>query len=115
MKRMFGIAAQKARVKLGKTLRSFCSDAGLDPSYWSKVERGVLPPPSDEKALESLGRALGVSEGHLKHWKAIAAISRNSLPSWISEDEDIMHKLPLFLSRITYEKLEGFIEELKRT
>lgn len=114
MSKMFGQSAKKARLKMGKTLRAFCLENKLDPSYWSRVERGYAYPPSSQEALESLGRALGVSGPHMEHWKAIAALSRGSYPQRILESEELCKKMPLFMAKITPEKLAEFVEDLKK-
>ncbi len=45
---MFGDYLKSRRLERDLTLRDFCRSAGEDPSNWSKVERGILPPPTDE-------------------------------------------------------------------
>jgi len=40
------------------TLREFCRPAELDPSNWSKVERGILPPPKSSKTMADIASAL---------------------------------------------------------
>jgi transcriptional regulator with XRE-family HTH domain len=50
-------AAQAADV--GRyTLRSVAANAGLEPSYLSKIERDIQPPPSEAK-VRALAEALG--------------------------------------------------------
>ena len=56
---------KRRRISAGLTLRDFCSSAGVSTSYWSKVERGINPPPSDRLLLERLARLFEL-EGEAK-------------------------------------------------
>lgn len=40
----FGERFKKLRLSAGIGLREFCANAQVDAAYWSKVERGILPP-----------------------------------------------------------------------
>ena len=51
---MFSDTVKALRLEKRLTLRDFCEQASLDPSNWSKVERGINPPPGDVKTLERL-------------------------------------------------------------
>ncbi len=42
----------------GLSLRALCREAGLDPSFFSKVLAGKRSPPSEESALRRLAKAL---------------------------------------------------------
>src|SRR5690242_10416265 len=55
----FGKHLRALREKGGLTLRGFCSKHGLDPSNYSKLERGLLPPPGPE-LLPRYAKALGI-------------------------------------------------------
>ncbi|HAM35233.1 MAG TPA: hypothetical protein DEB40_13925 [Elusimicrobia bacterium] len=63
----------------GLTLRGLCREAGLDPSFFSKVLAGKRNPPSDEAALRRIALALEidaveliVSAGRLpSEWRAL--------------------------------------------
>ena len=59
----FGRFIKELRGKKGVSLREFCRLAGLDPSNWSKVERGFLPPPRSGKVLADIAGALLVEKG----------------------------------------------------
>ena len=49
---MFGTFIKELRMKQRLGLREFCLKYEHDPSNWSKIEREVLSPPSDE-AMEA--------------------------------------------------------------
>jgi transcriptional regulator with XRE-family HTH domain len=44
----------------GLTLRGLCREAGLDPSFFSKVLAGKRSPPSDEAMLRRIAEVLGL-------------------------------------------------------
>ena len=48
----FGKLFKERRMALGKTLRQFCREHGLDHGNISKLERGLLKPPTGEKLAE---------------------------------------------------------------
>jgi transcriptional regulator with XRE-family HTH domain len=50
----FGACLKRVRVKNEMTLRAACKATGWDPGNWSKLERGVLAPPTSAKALDTL-------------------------------------------------------------
>ena len=49
---LFGDFVKNHRKKLKLTLRNFCLKVGIDPGNFSKIERGILPPPKDRKILK---------------------------------------------------------------
>jgi len=51
--RKFGEYIKDLRVEKEITLREFCKTAGLDPSNWSKIERGIHTPPKSKEVLET--------------------------------------------------------------
>lgn len=66
---MFGSFVKTTREGQGLGLRKFCARHGHDASNWSKIERGVLPPPRDEKTLHKWANQLGLKEGSAE-WKS---------------------------------------------
>jgi transcriptional regulator with XRE-family HTH domain len=49
----------------GLGLRALCREAGLDPSFFSKVLSGKRSPPAEEDALRRVAAALGVDAPRL--------------------------------------------------
>jgi len=49
----------------GLGLRALCREAGLDPSFFSKVLAGKRSPPAEEDALRRLAAALGLDAPRL--------------------------------------------------
>jgi len=94
----------RARQRLG--LREFCLKHGHDPSNWSKIERGVLSPPSDEAALRKWARELNVKEGSddwLKFFE-YAAVGAGRIPDHILADEGLAAHLPAFFRTLSGQK-----------
>jgi transcriptional regulator with XRE-family HTH domain len=65
----FGSIIREARIRKELHLRDFWQLTGKDPSNWSKVERGVLPPPTDVFDLIRLCELL-----ELDFWVVVSAI-----------------------------------------
>ena len=62
MANAFGEFVKARRQARGLTLRVFCEKNGFDPGNLSRLERGLTPPPHDEKKLAEYALALGLSE-----------------------------------------------------
>ena len=117
---MFGefIKQIRARQRLG--LREFCLENGWDPSNWSKIERGVLPPPRDEDTLRTWAKHLGLKQGSedwLKFFD-LAAVDSGRIPDYVLKDEELVEKLPAFFrtlsgNRPSREELENLIKLLR--
>ena len=117
---MFGefIKQIRARQRLG--LREFCLKNGYDPSNWSKIERGVLPPPRDEDTLRTWAKQLGLKQGSDDWLKFFdyAAVDSGRIPDYILKDEELLGKLPAFFrtlsgNRPSREELENLIKLLR--
>jgi transcriptional regulator with XRE-family HTH domain len=116
----FGLIVKNLRIAQKKTLRQFCEEHGLDPSNWSKIERGVNPPPKDEGILEKWARLLGL-EPATEAWQDFmcqADVSRGSIPREIMNDAKLLSKMPVFFrtvrgAELTEKQLDNFISKLK--
>ena len=93
---MFSDMVKKMRIDKRLTLRDFCEQAGLDPSNWSKVERGVNPPPGDVSVLERLADFFGLIGDEKLAFMDTAALQRNELPPDLAENEVLQRALPAF-------------------
>ncbi|MGD1020606.1 MAG: hypothetical protein ABSA12_14930 [Verrucomicrobiia bacterium] len=113
----FGNLVKDLRIAQKKTLRQFCLDHGHDPSNWSKLERGVNPPPGDEKTLERWAKQLGVEAG-MEEWQNfmdLADIARGEIPRHVLNDEELLKKLPVFFRSVRGAELtEKQLDELIR-
>ncbi len=119
---MFGEFIKKLRSEKRLGLREFCISADCDPSNWSKVERGVLPPPQDQELLNRIAVILGLAENS-KEWELIfdyAAIDAGKIPKYVLEDEELVKRLPVFFrtasgKKPTKEELELLAEILRNS
>ena len=118
----FGEMVNSLRIARGKTLRQFClENGGIDPSNWSKIERGVMSPPQDEKKLKQIAKVLGVSlkSAEWEELKDKASIGAGIIPPDILSDEKTLNCLPMFFRTIrsekpTPEELDKLINKIKR-
>ncbi len=117
----FGKLMKSLRQKTGKTMRDFCLENRFDPGNYSRLERGIFPPPQREDLLEKYATALGLvrgSDGWLEFFD-VAAASRGELPHDLCGDERLLEKLPVLFrtlrgSRISPEQLDDLIEKIRR-
>lgn len=115
----FGDYAKDRRIAAGMTLRSFCREAEIDPSNWSKIERGVLAPPDDPDLLGRIAGLLGLKSSEHTDLADLAAIARGQIPADL-KDEEILAKMPAFFrairgqeyTREDFEKLMSGVKKL---
>ena len=111
----FGTRLRDLRESADIGLREFCLSIDMDPSNYSRLERGIIPAPEDHTKLEPIRRALGLSaEGET--WKDIlrlADLSRGMIPRRVMTNEEVMAKMPAFMRRLDGQEMsESQIEEL---
>ena len=90
----FGRFFKQKRIALGKTLRQFCQENGLDPGNISKIERGKMPPPTER--LEEYARYLNIGGEELETFKDLAFASAGKIPNDLKEDKETLARLPIF-------------------
>jgi transcriptional regulator with XRE-family HTH domain len=115
----FGQLTKEHRIRAKLTLRDFCQKAGLDPSNWSKVERGVNPPPRDARTLERIAKVLNLTDAGRTDYLDMAAIERREFPEDVASNVDLMKALPAFFRSardhaLTDEELKAFGEDIRR-
>ncbi len=96
MRSNFGVYIKEMRLRKGLSLRAFCVESGVEPSNYSKVERGLLPPPSEPQKLEPYRQGLGLSENS-SEWRELtrlAALDRGEIPHRTLSNQDLVDKLP---------------------
>lgn len=98
----FGAMVKELRIAQGKTLRQFCEEHGHDPSNWSKIERGVNPPPRDPTTLTRWAQQLGLKPDTdaWRDFRIQSDLSRGEIPKDILADERLMEKLPVFFRTV---------------
>jgi len=117
----FGELVRELRLRQRKTLRQFCEEHGYDPSNWSKLERGVNPPPKRGQTLEkwAVQLDLGRNSDEWDDFMITAAVSRGEIPATIMANENVMGRLPaifrvLARGRLSERQLDDMVEETER-
>lgn len=118
---LFGKKIKELRIALGKTLREFCKENGLDHGNHSKLERGKAKPPKAGK-LRSLAIQLGLKESSDEWYELhdLASASRREFPDDIMPDEDLAEKLPVLFrtlrgDRLSEDDLKKLAEKIRRS
>ncbi len=116
----FGAFFKAKRISLGKTLRQFCAEHGLDPGNLSKLERGLLPPPTSRAKLEQYARFLGLEVGTADWYEFfdLAAAETGRIPADLC-DAEVLRKLPAIFrtlrgQRPTEAQLDSLVKKLRR-
>src|SRR5438105_3228262 len=106
IKIMFGEFIKQIRERQRLGLREFCLENGYDPSNWSKIERGVLPPPRDEDTLRTWAQHLGLKQGSEDWLKFFdyAAVDSGRIPDYVLQDEKLVAQLPVFFRTLSGQK-----------
>lgn len=118
---MFGQFVKDERLAKGIGLREFCRKLGIDASNWSKIERGTLAPPKDEKRLKKIANILGIHPTTVK-WKSLkdqANIDAGIIPKDLLSDKEVLNSLPMFFRTIrsekpTPEELDKLIKKIRK-
>jgi len=71
----------------------------IDPSNWSKIERGLLPPPDDENFLNRIAAVLALGGEQRVELADMDSIARGQIPADLKDDE-ILAKMPAFFRAI---------------
>lgn len=116
----FGELVKQLRIAQKKTLREFCLDSSLDPSNWSKIERGVNAPPRDENTLARWARNLGLVPD-TDAWTDFmdqADVARGDIPKDVLSNKKLVEKLPVFFrtvrgAELGDKELDGLIEKIR--
>ena len=113
---LFGDFVKNRRKELNLTLRSFCLEAEFDPGNFSKIERGILPPPKP-KTLEKWAKVLKIDKKPEKfqEFRDLAAIGKGRIPEDVISDRELAKALPLIFRTIRGDKItDEQFEELKK-
>jgi transcriptional regulator with XRE-family HTH domain len=111
MKKMkFHEYIKQKRKDLGATLRAFCKQKGYDPAYISRLETGLITPPTDSEKLAGLATALEIKEG-TPEWVIffdLAYASNYQVPQDIKNDFPlIVNFLPAFYRTIRKKEMNS--------
>jgi len=116
---MFNETIKSLRIQNKLTLRDFCAQNGLDPSNWSKVERGVNPPPGDIPLLERLADFFGLAGAKKLSFIDEAALQRREIPADVADHQILQRALPAFFRaarghELSEKELENLAEDIKK-
>jgi len=102
----FGKILKELRIQKGLTLRKASKLASYDPSNWSKVERGEITPPFDEKILRRWAKILGISKNvkEIHGFIDEAKIARGIIPQDILSKKNAVEYLPAFFRTVRNKK-----------
>ncbi len=106
-RKTFGEFLKILRAKKGLTLRAFCQQYAIDPGNWSKLERGILPPPHGTK-LAQYAQLVGLEKG-TDDWLEffdLAAAAKGALPCDIMRNENIVNQLPVLFRTLRGQKVD---------
>lgn len=118
----FGKFIKSVRISNGRTLRDHCADNGIDPGNYSRLERGLYPPPQKQELLEKYATALGIKEG-TDQWMEffdLASAAKGEIPKDLLSDSDLVEKLPLLFrtlraEAVSNDKLDELIDKVRRS
>ena len=104
---MFGEYIKEKRMGMGLTLRAFCMHNNEDPSNWSKMERGLLRPPTDDARLNNIARMLNMDSDDTTAMRDMACAESGRVPQDIMSDVNLVEHLPVMFRTIRNESLTG--------
>ena len=118
----FSSLLKRLRAQRGLTLREFCLQNQFDPGNYSRLERGLYPPPQSHEQIEKYARALGLQEGS-EEWMElfdVAAATRGEIPRDLLSDAELVEKLPVLFRTlrgqpVSPEKLDQLAELIRRS
>lgn len=116
---MFNETVKSLRIQKRLTLRDFCEQVGLDPSNWSKVERGVNPPPGDVGVLERLAEFFGLTGEQKLGFMDAAALQRKEIPPDVADSAILQKALPAFFRaarghELTESELKSLADDIRK-
>lgn len=121
MNATFGFYVKNLRLDRRMTLRGFCAVIEMDPANYSKLERGILPPPREPEKLALFERALGLASDspESRELRRLAALDRGEVPAAVLGDRELVGKLPALFRTlegdpIDEEVLDDLIATLRR-
>jgi len=117
----FGRILKELRINKELSLREICKLTDYDPSNWSKIERGVISPPSDEKTLRRWAVILGLKDKkRIQEFADEAKIAQGIIPQDILKQENAVDYLPAFFRTLrnkkpTKREIDKLIELIRRS
>lgn len=115
----FGKYIKNKRIAQRITLREFARQLEVDPSNWSKIERGFnTPPSSDITLIDNISKLLNLTPVEKQELLDLAALSRGQIPKDLQKEE-VLAKMPAFFRAIrgreyTPEDLEQMVQDVTK-
>ena len=102
----FGEVLKKLRISRELSLREICKLVDYDASNWSKVERGIISPPSDKKILSRWAKVLGIKSEteEFEDFIDSALVAQGIIPEDILSRTDAFKYLPAVFRTLRNEK-----------
>ena len=100
----FGQYINKLRVEKKITLREFCRQTELDPSNWSKIERGISQPPKSKEVLNTITETLGLKKNSDEYLTLFELAAIGFIPADLLLNQTAVDKLPVFFRTVRGEK-----------
>jgi len=113
----FGAYVKELRINARTTLREFAKQLGMDASNWSKIERGIIPPPANDTLIAKITQLLNLGAEETQQLDDLASIARGELPRDI-DDAELLAKMPAFFRALkgreyTADDLEKLTQKIK--
>ncbi len=117
---VFGEFVKSLRLEKDIGLREFCRRLDVDPSNWSKTERGLLAAPQDEEKLNQIAEMLGIERESALYTELAdkAAVDAGVIPKDLLSDRETLNSLPMLFRTVrsekpTPEELEKLINKIR--
>lgn len=116
----FGKILKELRLKYQFSLRDVCKHLNYDPSNWSKIERGIISPPSDEETLYKWAKFLAlIKKEDIHNFIDSAMLAQGIIPKDILNSNSIK-LLPAFLRTLrnkkpTKQEIDKMLELIKNS
>lgn len=101
----FGKLLKDLRMSQNLSLREICKLIDYDASNWSKIERGMISPPSDQEILVNWAKSLGLKQDQKEFQEFIdlAQVAQGIIPKDILAGKQADY-LPAFFRTLRNEK-----------
>lgn len=100
----FGSLLNKLRTQNNLSIREICKLVSYDPSNWSKIERALISPPSDDKTLKLWAKILKVKPEKVQEFMDDARIAQGIIPDDILNKTEMLELMPAFFRTVRNKK-----------
>jgi transcriptional regulator with XRE-family HTH domain len=96
-KMKYGVKIKELRLAKNIGLREFCEKANLDPSNWSKIERGFIYPST--KTFDKIMEVLNIKKFSLEYYKiyVLLLLDKTKIIPRIDKESYLLKALPIIL------------------